>query len=45
MELAFGHVLDKTVYLMNPIPEGLGYTDEIAAMQPTILNGDLTKIR
>lgn len=45
MELAFGHVLDKAVYLMNPIPEGLPYTDEIAAMQPIILNGDLTNIR
>ena len=44
MELAFGHVLDKAVYLLNPIPEGLSYSDEIAAMQPIILNGDLTKI-
>jgi hypothetical protein len=29
--------------LLNPIPE-MGYEDEIVAMKPVILNGDLDKI-
>jgi predicted RNA-binding protein with PUA domain len=43
LEIGFAHVLNKKIFLLNPIPE-MGYTDEILAMQPIILEGDLTKI-
>lgn len=43
LEISFAHILDKKVYLLNPIPEMI-YTDELTAMQPTILHGDLHKI-
>jgi len=44
IEIAFAHVLNKKVYLLNPIPK-INYSDEIKAMKPIIINGDLTKIR
>ncbi len=43
LEIAFAHVLDKKVFLLNPIPE-VSYSDEIIAMQPVVLNGDLDKV-
>ena len=43
IEMAFAYVLDKKIFLFNPIPE-ISYKDEIMAMQPIILNGDLDKI-
>lgn len=43
LEMAFAHILNKEIFLLNPIPE-MGYADEIIAMQPKILNGDLSKI-
>ncbi|MDO8436494.1 MAG: hypothetical protein Q7S82_03935 [bacterium] len=43
LEMGFAHVLNKKVYLLNPIPE-MSYSDEIVAMQPIILNGDITKL-
>jgi len=43
LEMGFAHVLNKKIFLLNPIPE-IGYKDEIVAMQPTILDGDLSKI-
>ncbi len=44
MEIAFAHCNDKKVFLLNPIPERLSYTDEIKAMYDEILDRDLTKI-
>ncbi|MBN1778649.1 MAG: hypothetical protein JW816_00280 [Candidatus Buchananbacteria bacterium] len=44
MELGFAYVLNKPIFLLNPIPE-MGYSDEIIATKPIILNGDLTKIK
>ena len=44
IELAFGHVLKKKLYLLNPKPDFSYISDELIAMQPTILNGDLSKI-
>jgi len=44
IEMAFAHVLNKKVFLLNPIPKGMNYTDEIESFQPVILNGDLNKI-
>ena len=43
LEIAFAHVLNKKVFLLNPIPE-VSYSDELVAMQPIILNGDLSLI-
>jgi predicted RNA-binding protein with PUA domain len=43
LEMAFAHVLDKKIFFLNPIPE-MGCKDEMIAMQPIILNGDLSKI-
>ncbi|MFA5359483.1 MAG: hypothetical protein WC349_00780 [Patescibacteria group bacterium] len=44
MEIGFAYVLEKKIFLLNPIPE-VGYKNEIIAMQPIILNSDLNKIR
>ena len=43
LELAFGHVLNKKLFLLNELPN-MNYSDEIIAMKPIVLNGDLTKI-
>ena len=43
LEVGFAYVLDKKIFLFNEIPE-IGYKDEILAMQPIVLDGDLTKI-
>lgn len=43
LELGFAHVLDKKIFLLNPVPD-IGYTSEIIAMQPVIIDGDLGKI-
>ena len=45
MEIGFAHVNDKKVFLLNPIPEGVGYKDEIKAMVDVIINGDLNEIK
>lgn len=44
IEMGNAYVLDKKIFLLNPIPE-INYKDEIVAMQPIILNGDLEKIK
>jgi len=44
MEMAFAYVLDKPIFLVNPIPK-MSYSDELIDMNPTILNGDLSKIK
>ena len=43
IEMAFAHILNKKIYLLNPVPK-LNYTDEIEAMQPIIINNDLKLI-
>lgn len=43
LEAAFAHVLNKKLYFLFEIPEML-YSDELKALQPIILNGDLNKI-
>lgn len=45
MEIGFAHVLGKKIFLLNPIPEIEYYKDEIVAVKPVILNGDLARIR
>jgi hypothetical protein len=44
LEMGFAHILNKKIFLLNKIPEML-YRDEIKAMQPVVLNGDLSKIQ
>ena len=43
LEMGFAHVLDKKIYLLNDVPE-LAYTDEISAMKPVVISGDLSSI-
>lgn len=44
MEMGFAYVMDKKIYLMNPIPD-MPYTDEIISCKPLILDGVLEKIK
>jgi len=44
LEIGFAHILNKKIFLLNPIPE-VNYKEEILVTQPIILNGDLTKIK
>ncbi len=44
MEIGFAHVLRKKIFLLNPVPAIEYYQDEIVAVKPVILNGDLRKI-
>lgn len=44
MEIAFAHVNDKKIFLLNDIPEEVSYVDEIKAMVDIVLNNDLNKI-
>lgn len=44
LEMGFAHVLNKKLFLLNPIPE-VSYKDEIVAMKPIVINGDLSKIK
>jgi nucleoside 2-deoxyribosyltransferase len=43
IEMAFACVLNKPIYLLNPIPE-ISYRSEIEAMKPIVLNGDLSMV-
>lgn len=43
LEMGFAYVLSKPIYILNQIPE-IFYKDEILAMQPITLNGNLSKI-
>jgi predicted RNA-binding protein with PUA domain len=43
LEMGFAHVLNRKIFLLNEIPE-IGYKDEIVAMKPVILEGDLNRI-
>ena len=44
LEMGFAHVLEKPIFLYNPIPN-MHYLDELEAMKPIIINKDLSKIR
>jgi hypothetical protein len=43
LEMGFAHVLELPIYLMHPVPD-MPYDSEMAAMDPTIIHGDLTRI-
>ena len=44
MEIGFAYVNNKKVFLLNPIPEKVPYTDEIKAMVDVVLDGNLGRI-
>lgn len=44
IEMGLALHLDKSIYLLNPIPE-ISYKEEILGMQPVIINGDLSNIK
>ena len=44
LEMGFAHVLNKKIYLYNSVPR-MSYIDEILAMKPIVINGDLLKIK
>ena len=43
LEIGFAYVLDKKIFILNELPD-LSYSDEIRAMSPKILSGDISKI-
>ncbi|MEK6898744.1 MAG: hypothetical protein AABW79_01470 [Nanoarchaeota archaeon] len=43
LEMGFAHILEKPIFMWNPIPD-LGYRDEMEAMRPRIINGDLSRL-
>ena len=45
LEMGFAHVLGKRIYLLNPTPGFAYFGEEIEAMSPMILYGDLSKIQ
>ena len=44
MEMGFAHVENKKIFLLNTVPD-VSYRDEILAMGPVIINGDLKRIK
>ncbi|MFH1308879.1 MAG: hypothetical protein ABIH51_02615 [Patescibacteria group bacterium] len=44
LEMGYAYILNKKIYLINNIPKIELIKQEIEAMQPIILNGDLSKI-
>lgn len=45
MEIGFAYVNNKKIFLLNSIPGELSYKEEIKAMQPIIIDGNLEKIK
>ncbi len=43
LEIGFAHVFGKKIFLLNPVPD-VGYKDEILAMEPVVLDGNLDEI-
>lgn len=44
LEMGLAHVLNKPLYVLNPLPD-LPYKDEMLAMQPTVLDGDISRLK
>jgi nucleoside 2-deoxyribosyltransferase len=43
LEMGFAHVLEKPLFVLNPLPEVM-YRDELEAMRPIVLNNNLNLI-
>ncbi len=45
LEMGFAHILGKKIYCLNPLPDELNLIyQELVALQPIILDGDLSKM-
>jgi len=44
LEIGFAYVLDKKIFLLNPIPE-VSYKDEVISCNPIVIKKDLDKIK
>jgi hypothetical protein len=45
LEMGFAHVLGKPIYVLNPLPKELKiFHQELLAMRPIVINGDLGKV-
>ena len=45
MEMGFAHVLNRRIFILHDIPELEFYCDEIVAMKPICLHGELSKLK
>jgi len=45
LEMGFAYVLGKKIYLLNPIPDFAYFEEEIEAIGPVVLGGNLSKIQ
>jgi hypothetical protein len=46
LEMGFAYILGKKIFVLNPLPEELTLIyQELVAMEPTIINGNLAKIK
>lgn len=45
IEMGQAYVNNKRIYLMNDMPAGLSYMDEIECMDPICLHGNLASIK
>jgi hypothetical protein len=46
LEMGYAHVLNKPIYVLNPLPKELKvFYQELVAMQPIVINGDLSQIK
>ena len=43
LEMGFAHVLHKAIYVLHDLPD-MPYADEMRAMQPVVLNGDVGRL-
>lgn len=43
LEIGIAFWLSKKIFLLNPVPK-MNYSAEIRAMQPVVIDGDLTKL-
>jgi len=43
IEMSFAYVLNKKIFLLHNIPE-MSYSDEIEAMKPIVLNGNIEEL-
>lgn len=44
MEIGFAHVLNKKIFLLNPVPKIKYYQSEIEAVKPIVLNGKIKRL-
>jgi hypothetical protein len=44
LEMGFAHVLDKKIFVLNPLPTNEAIRQELEAMRPIVLNGNLSQI-